>query len=199
MIFCEKRDKRGEKPHSHECRRSFKMGLTAARSLIIIIIITSCRAPPLGAQLVADYFIAFSNLACRYEAEKKHIVYHYSRLSEEIRLKSESGRTDRIHKIERTETMDISIHTGVVIELSKFEDADITRQKIIHSNGIFSIFNDEIKVFFEQSLESNGIFTTYTHKQILATLLRRICRKNKAKKTPTLIEKKKPIFGIRPK
>ena len=54
--------------------------------------------------------------------------------------------------------MDICIHTGVVIELTKFEDGDITRQKIIDSNGIFSIFNDEIQVFFERSLESNGIF-----------------------------------------
>ena len=59
-------------------------------TIMIIIIITSCRAPPLGAQLVVGYFIVFSNLACRYEAEKKHIVYHYSRLREEIRLKSES-------------------------------------------------------------------------------------------------------------
>ena len=54
--------------------------------------------------------------------------------------------------------MDICIHTGVVIELNNFEDGDITRQKIIDSNGIFSIFNDEIQVFFERSLESNGIF-----------------------------------------
>ena len=77
--------------------RSKKMPLTAGLTLIIMI--TSCRAPPLGAQLVADYFIAFSNLACRYEAEKKHIVYHYSRLSEEIRLKSESGRTARTLKL----------------------------------------------------------------------------------------------------
>ena len=55
--------------------------------------------------------------------------------------------------------MDICIHTGVVIELTKFEDGDITRQKTIDSNGIFSMFNDEIQVFFERSLESNGIFT----------------------------------------
>ena len=77
-----------------------------------MIIITSCRAPPLGVQLVVDYFIAFSNLACLYEAENTHIAYHYSRLSEEIRMESESGRIDRIHEIERTGTIDIFYQSG---------------------------------------------------------------------------------------
>ena len=88
--------------------------------------------------------------------------------------------------------MDISIHTGVVIELRIFGDEDTSRQKIIDSNGIFSIFNGEIIGFFKRSIDSNGIFThqcASTQNTILVTLLRRICRKNKERKHPRFLKK----------
>ena len=72
--------------------------------------------------------------------------------SEKIRWKSESERKWQTNKIEQMGTMDILMFIVVATELSAFQDRDISRQKIVDSDKMFSILNEKSQVILTKVL-----------------------------------------------